>query len=1018
MTGGGTYTFTNVYTTMTGDGNATNDYLSIAVTRTVGVIAGTISATSTSICAGGTSPSLTLGGSYGGSIQWQESVVSATGPWTNVGAGATSFTPGALTSPQYFYQAVLTCNSNTATSNVVTINVNSPAITGTTPGSRCGVGSVTLGATALAGNTVSWYTSLTGGTAIGSGTTFNTPSIATTTNFFAEAVSGAGSFTGLGCTLTPPSSGLNAKRGIQFDAYQSFTLNSFDFYAAYAGTTNLTIELTTSTGTILQTATINEVSANAAAGWHTVPVNWIIPAGTGLRLLCQFNSGSLSNFSHSTGANYATAAFNNLGSVGLITAGLDFGPVVSPTSYFYFYNLSVSAGCNSVRTPVTATVVAPPAVTVTNSSPVICFGQNSTLSASSSNPDYTYTWNPGNLSGATVVVTPSANTVYTLSAIDNSNGTFATCASELTTTVTVNPNPTALTVTPSNIALCPDAIQPLVASGGTIGGIYTVGNGSTTTSGMGNTPYGSFYEGARVQYILRATELNALGMVAGNISSMAFNVTLAGPGTFAQSGFTVKMAPTAATAFAGAYATPVGSFQTVYGPVTQGAPATGWNTLNFSSNFNWDGVSNILIDVCHDNDINNTCAACYSTSSTVSAHTTSFNSVYGTYNDNAQACGTIAALATTLFTTRPDIRFNSATPTTLTWGPVTDLYTDASATNAYTGSPSTYTVYTKPTAQTTYTVTATTSNGCTATTTAFVDLKATSSSNTMLSACAPYSWNGNNYTATGIYSYTTMNAVGCDSVASLDLTILPGGTSTTTVTACAPPYTWNGNTYTASGLYTFTAAGANGCDSTATLDLTFNPCNTTVNLILFIQGYWTGSSSMAPVLSNQGLANPVTDCDSAIIELHDETTPATITASTIAVLKTDGTLSAVFPTAITGSHYIVVKHRNALETWSANPIAMGPTVTYNFSDSITKAYGSNMIQVGSLPDVFAIYSGDVVKDIGESTDLLDLGQVELEINNFSFGYFSEDLNGDGNVDILDTPILEPNVSNFVFSSHP
>ncbi|GBL35106.1 hypothetical protein EMGBS15_07010 [Filimonas sp.] len=31
---------------------------------------------------------------------------------------------------------------------------------------------------------------------------------------------------------------------------------------------------------------------------------------------------------------------------------------------------------------------------------------------------------------------------------------------------------------------------------------------------------------------------------------------------------------------------------------------------------------------------------------------------------------------------------------------------------------------------------------------------------------------------------------------------------------------------------------------------------------------------------------------------------------------------------------------------------------------------------------------------------------------------STDLNGDGNVDLLDSPILEANINNFVYSNHP
>jgi len=272
-----------------------------------------------------------------------------------------------------------------------------------------------------------------------------------------------------------------------------------------------------------------------------------------------------------------------------------------------------------------------------------------------------------------MVVTPSSNTVYSLTAVDNSGGIYNTCATQANTAIVVNPVPTAITVTPSSAAICLGSSQAFTATGGTVGGIYTVGTGTTQTSGMGITPYGSFYEGARVQYLLTAAELNALGMVAGNINSMAFDVAaLGGAGPSWQDGFTIKMAQTPITSLTG-YVAPAGGFATVYGPINLGLPSLSWNTYTLNSPFAWDGSSSIVIDICHDNDPTAICAACYTTSSTVNATTTSYNSVYGSYNDNAAACGTTASLVVGPGTLRPNIRFNSQTPTTLDWTPSASL---------------------------------------------------------------------------------------------------------------------------------------------------------------------------------------------------------------------------------------------------------------------------------------------------------------------------------------------------------
>ena len=41
------------------------------------------------------------------------------------------------------------------------------------------------------------------------------------------------------------------------------------------------------------------------------------------------------------------------------------------------------------------------------------------------------------------------------------------------------------------------------------------------------------------------------------------------------------------------------------------------------------------------------------------------------------------------------------------------------------------------------------------------------------SECDSYDWNNQTYTSSGIYTFTTVNSVGCDSIAYLDLTIYP-----------------------------------------------------------------------------------------------------------------------------------------------------------------------------------------------------------------------------------------------------
>ena len=92
-------------------------------------------------------------------------------------------------------------------------------------------------------------------------------------------------------------------------------------------------------------------------------------------------------------------------------------------------------------------------------------------------------------------------------------------------------------------------------------------------------------------------------------------------------------------------------------------------------------------------------------------------------------------------------------------------------------------------------------------------------------ACDSYTWiNGSTYIfSNNSATHTLTNAAGCDSVVTLDLTIKYGTTGTDVITSC-DSYSWiDGVTYTTSNnLATHTLTNAVGCDSVVTLDLTIN----------------------------------------------------------------------------------------------------------------------------------------------------------------------------------------------------
>jgi hypothetical protein len=212
------------------------------------------------------------------------------------------------------------------------------------------------------------------------------------------------------------------------------------------------------------------------------------------------------------------------------------------------------------------------------------------------------------------------------------------------------------------------------------------------------------------------------------------------------------------------------------------------------------------------------------------------------------------------------------------------------------------------------------------------------------------------------------------------------------------------------------ANGCSGASSTYTLSVSNCP-PVSVNLKFYISGYYVGGGFMTTVLYNEGeITDPNSpNCDYVIVELHNVTPPYSMAKSTLAILKTNGTLQCSFPGSVSNTpYYIVIKHRNSVGTWSANPVTIVPNLIYDFSNAISKVYGDNQMQVDA--GIWSIYNGDINQD--ENIDLLDITELTTDITNFNFGYLPTDLNGDGNVDLLDDSYLDPMMPMYIFSTHP
>ena len=103
-----------------------------------------------------------------------------------LGTGNSFTTPVISNSTSYYVDATDNGSTTPFRTEIVASIHEIPTVTGTTPGSTVGAGSVILGAIASAG-TIDWYDVSTGGSVLASGNSFTTPTISATTTFYAEA---------------------------------------------------------------------------------------------------------------------------------------------------------------------------------------------------------------------------------------------------------------------------------------------------------------------------------------------------------------------------------------------------------------------------------------------------------------------------------------------------------------------------------------------------------------------------------------------------------------------------------------------------------------------------------------------------------------------------------------------------------------------------------------------------------------------------------------------------------------
>jgi PKD repeat protein len=182
-----------------------------------------------------------------------------------------------------------------------------------------------------------------------------------------------------------------------------------------------------------------------------------------------------------------------------------------------------------------------------------------------------------------------------------------------------------------------------------------------------------------------------------------------------------------------------------------------------------------------------------------------------------------------------------------------------------------------------------------------------------------------------------------------------------------------------------------------------------LNLTVFLEGLFNGTT-MNKAQNATGNQYPGTIADQVNVELHNSTSPYALAGGPYTVnVNIDGTAAVTVPASLGASYYIVVKHRNSIETWNGTPLSFsGATISYNFSTTAEQAYGSNQKLVSGK---YVIYAGDVNQD--GIIDSGDMTPVDNDASNFITGYNANDVNGNGIVNTDDIRFLESNSSVFI-----
>ena len=927
----------------------------------------TISATSSSICAGQTA-TLTANGAT--TYTWNPGVL--TGSFAIVSPTATAI------------YTVTGTNGSCSTSQTISLVVNpNPTITATaSPGSICAGGSSTL--TASGGLTYTWQPG-----ASNSNPYVVTPGASTTYSVRGDNAFGCASTTTVNLTVNSNPTVVATASPASICSGTSTTLTAI-------GATSYTWNPGTLTGSNVvvspTTTTTYSVIGDNSGCTSTQTVTVTVFTGPTILATASKTNICIGDTVTLTGSGASTYTWNP----GNITSN----PIIVTPTATTIYTVTGSNGICSSTATISITANPTPTLFATSNPTAICVGSSATLTAFGAT---NYTWTPGGSTSSTIVVSPTVTTTYTVT------GANSICLSTKTLTLTVSPNPT-ITVTSPTTTICRFSTTTLTANGASS---YTWMPGSLTGSAVAVSP--------TVTTVYTVTGTSAAGCSATR--TYTINV-LIGPNFNAVSNPTTICSGSSATLIAFAFGPPLSytwspigtvsntvvvspSVTTVYSvTAANGAGCTTTRTVNLVVNT----TPTVVASASSSTICSGTSATLTATGATnytwtpgpitgstavVSPTTSTTYTVRGA-NGN---CSNTQTISITVISS-PTITA-SATPTILCSGSSATL--SAAGATSFTWNPGAITGNTTvvtPTVATVYTVTGTNGGICASTRTVLINVNtptiSTVSSPTSIcvgasatltaSGANTYTWNpgalsGTNIvvspTTTTTYTVSGTNTFGCNGTSTITLAVLNlptvtvvssptavcAGNSATLSSTGASSYTWNpgaltGNTVvvtpTATTIYTVT--GNNGaCTATSAYTLNVNSLPT-VSVASTPTALCSGASA---TLTGSGAVTyswmPGSLTGTSAVVSPTSTTVYTVTGSdalgctntgTVSLTVNTPTISATAtPTSICVVGTVTLSANGASTyTWmpgslSGSTTIVNPTVTTTYTVSGTNSFG-------------------------------------------------------------------------------